>query len=175
MSANDPNFEEASRDPNWEAIFTEVNCWRGACMHHFSIVEMAVTETLLALSAISPQGDSVRLRQLIGQRFEDLAAAIGPDSVFSKAGQAAFNGLSRYRDHQEAFRALLCHGTIKVTVDQAGQWTLIIRTLSIRSRQPERGLVVLEHADAHARLVALKGEGQKLASLLGQLRKAIAA
>jgi len=53
MSANDPNFEEASRDPNWEAIFTDVNCWRSACMHHFSIVEMAVTETLLALSAIS--------------------------------------------------------------------------------------------------------------------------
>jgi len=171
MGSEGQNLELKSRDADWDAVFAEVNCWRGACMHHFSTVEMAVTETLLALSVAAPKSENIRLRQLIGQRFEDLASTIGPGGPFSKEGYAAFTVLSEYRARQEAFRALLCHGAIKVTVDQGGQWTLVIRSLSIRSRQAERGLAVLERIDAHARLNALKSEGQKLTSLLGQLRK----
>ncbi|MHA6645773.1 hypothetical protein [Mesorhizobium sp. A623] len=34
---------------DWNVIFSEVNSWRGACMHHFSMVEAAVTETLLSV------------------------------------------------------------------------------------------------------------------------------
>lgn len=105
--------QPTSREPNWDATFAEVNCWRGACLHHFSAVEMAVTETLLALSTAEGAGGCVRLRQLIGQRFEDLAAAIGPDGLFVKEGQAAFVLLSRYRCQQEGFRAALCHGAIR--------------------------------------------------------------
>lgn len=167
------NFLPARAD--WDAIFAEVNAWRGSCLHHFSAVEMAVTETLLALSAAPSGGGTIRLRQLIGQRFEDLLAAIGPDGPFSAAGQAAFTGLSQYREHQEAFRALLCHGAIKVTVDPHGQWTLVIRSLSVRARQAERGLVVIEQAEAQTRLTSLKREGQRLASTLGQLRRNVAA
>lgn len=171
MGTSGENLDVMSRDANWEAVYAEVNCWRGACMHHFSTVEMAVTETLLALSAAVPKGENIRLRQLIGQRFEDLASTIGPDGPFAKEGHAAFAALMEYRARQEAFRALLCHGAIKVTIDQRGQWTLVIRSLSIRSRQAERGLEVLERTDAQSRLNALKDEGQKLTSHLGQLRK----
>lgn len=172
MSSDVQNEVDASHDIDWNRIFAEVNCWRGACLHHFSAVEMAVTETLVALSAAGGQDRAVRLRQLIGQRFDDLAAAIGPGGPFAGEGQAAFAALSRYREQHEAFRALLCHGSIKILIDQSGQWTLVVRTLSIRSRQAERGLCVLERAEAQLRLTSLKSEGQKLASLLGQLRKA---
>ena len=41
-------------------------------MHHFSMVETAVTETLLALSTMTHGKTAVRLRHLIGQRFEEL-------------------------------------------------------------------------------------------------------
>lgn len=142
-------------------------------MHHFSAVEMAVTETLLALSAARSGTDTVRLRQLIGHRFEDLAEAIGPDGPFADAGGAAYLGLLQYREHQEVFRALLCHGAIKVTVDPHGQWTLVIRSISIKARQAQRETVVIEQTEALARLASLKREGQRLASTLGQLRKSL--
>lgn len=175
MEMSDIESALAPRDKGWEAVFAEVNCWRGACLHHFSAAEMAVTETLLTLAGNCPPDGAVRLRQLIGQRFEDLAAAIGAEGPFATQGQAASAGLARYRHEQEAFRALLCHGAVKILVDQGGHWTLVIRSLSIRSRQAERGLVVIDEADARARLVTLKSEAQKLASLLGQLRRAVRA
>jgi hypothetical protein len=158
---------------NWDSVFAEVNAWRGACLHHFSTVEMAATETLLALSIVEPTGSSVCLRHLIGQRFEDLTAAIAPGGPFAEAGVAAFPELSLYRARYEKFRALLCHGAVKVTVDHSGVWVLIIRTLSFRGRQADRMDLTLDQAEAQAKLIALKRDGQKLASLLGQLRKAV--
>jgi len=158
---------------SWDAIFAEVNSWRGACMHHFSMVETAVTETLLALSA-APEKTTVRLRHLIGQRYEDLTAAIGPEGPFEDVGKHAFPQLVQFRENHEAFRTLICHGTVKVTVEHNGRWLLLIRTLSIRSRQPERTTLALEKSDAEHRLAALKHDGTKLASVLGQLRKAVA-
>jgi hypothetical protein len=163
-------LEEAT---NWEAIFAEVNTWRGTCMHHFSAVEMAITETLLALSAAAQDSPTIRLRHLFGQRFEDLAAAISPDGPFKDAGKAAFQELSQYREKHETFRSLLCHGVVKITVECSGQWVLFIRTLSIRARQAERTVMVLEQTEAETKLAALKHDGQKLTSMLGQLRKAI--
>lgn len=164
---------QKSPGADWDAVFADVNAWRGACMHHFSTVEMAVTETLLTLAKASSEGERIRLRQLIGQRFEDLAAAIGPEGPFASKGRPAFAKLMHYREHQEAFRVLLCHDAIKVTVDQHCNWLLVIRSLSIRSRQPEHGLVVMERVEAQSRLADLKREGQHLASMLGQLRKAV--
>jgi hypothetical protein len=169
-------FDETIPSPqsiDWNLIFSEVNSWRGACMHHFSMVEAAVTETLLALSATTPSQAVVRLRHLIGQRFEDLAAAIGADGPFEDAGKHALSELVRFRENHEAFRTLICHGTFKVTVERNGRWLLLIRTLSIRSRQPDRATLALEQSEAEARLTALKRDGTKLASLLGQLRKTV--
>lgn len=159
---------------NWEAIFAEVNSWRGACMHHFSMVETAVTETLLALSAAAPEKTTIRLRHLIGQRFEDLTGAIGSDGPFEDAGKHTLPELARFRENHEAFRTLICHGTVKVTVEPNGRWLLLIRTLSIRSRQPERTMLAMDQSEAEAKLAAIKRDGTKLASLLGQFRKAVA-
>jgi hypothetical protein len=65
--AENSGFPSARAD--WEAIFAEVNAWRDSCLHHFSAVEMAVTETLLVLSAVPSGSTTIRLRHLIGQRF----------------------------------------------------------------------------------------------------------
>ena len=170
--------DETTRSPqpiDWDAIFSDVNSWRGACIHHFSVAETAVTETLLTLSAAAQGEIAVRLRHLIGQRFEDLAAAIGLGGPFEEVGLHALAELSQYREKHEAFRALLCHGIFKVTVEHNGQWILLIRSLSIRSRQPDRATLALEQSEAEARLAGLKRDAQKLASILGQLRKVAAA
>ncbi|MEQ1940798.1 hypothetical protein ABMA32_00100 [Mesorhizobium sp. VNQ89] len=159
---------------DWNLIFSEVNCWRGACMHHFSMVETALTETLLVLSALDEGKTVVRLRHLIGQRFEDLALAIGPDGPFEAVGRHALTDLSRFRENHEAFRTLICHGTVKVTIEHNGRWLLLIRTLSIRARQPDRSILAMDQSEAEAKLAELKRDGTKLASLLGQLRKAVA-
>jgi hypothetical protein len=156
---------------NWDGVYAEVNAWRGACMHHFSAVETAVTETLLALSGLSSARTQVRLRHLIGQRFEDLAAAIGPEGPFAKAGKAAHSELALYRSRHETFRTVLCHGVVQVTLTAGGDWVLIIRSLTIRGKQAEKNAIVLAQAEAQAKLAALKHNGTRLTSLLGQLRK----
>ena len=171
MGASSGGESLSPREANWDAIFAEVNAWRGACVHHFSKVEAAVTETLLALGDVSPGGGAVRLRHLIGQRFEDLAAAIAPDGPFGEAGKTMLGALARYREEHEAFRRVLCHGVVKVTVDRNGQWVVVIRVLSIRARQAEREVIALDKGEAEARLATLKQDGQKLASALGQLRR----
>lgn len=164
--------DPSPRAADWESIFVEVNAWRGACLHHFSAAEMAVTETLLTISRLSTDLEVVRLRQLLGQRFEDLATALRADGPHDKIGQLARDELAQYRNRQEAFRNLLCHGTIKVMIDRTNHWALIIRMLTIRTRQPERSVTVITQKEASDRLSQLKRDSQKLASTLGQLRRA---
>lgn len=159
---------------NWGTIFAEVNAWRGGCIHHFSKVETAVTETLLVLSNAAPTGASIRLRHLIGQRFEDLVAALASEEPFGELGKSVRLELSNYREKHESFRSQLCHGVVKVTVEQNGGWVVVVRTLSLRARQPERNIIVLERGEAEARLAALKQDGQTLMAMLGQLRKVAA-
>lgn len=157
---------------DWDAIYAAVNAWRGECMHHFSAVELAVTKTLLALAEVRPDPSEIRLRHLIGQRFEDLPKAIGADGPFADAGKSASDCLAKYRDRHEAFRTQLCHGHVLVSVARNGQWLMVLRTLSIRGRQAERAEFVIEQAAAACRLEQLRRDGQKLACLLGQVRKA---
>lgn len=160
---------------DWEAIFAEVNAWRGTCVHHFSAVELAVTETLLALRAVSTGASDVRLRHLIGQRLEDLTAATGPGGPFETAGKGTQIELLQYREKHEDFRNLLCHGFAKVTVERSGRWMLVIRVLAIRTGKAERNTIVLDQNEAAAKLDALKRDVQRLGSVLGQLRKTVAA
>ncbi|MEZ5688219.1 MAG: hypothetical protein R3E21_05450 [Caenibius sp.] len=158
---------------DWASTLTEVNAWRGECMHHFSAIEQAVTLTLLALDGAKPSSSTIRLRHLIGQRFEDLGEAIKPDGPFAEIGKTTSKTLAHYRQQHEAFRTQLCHGHITVAVVPNGHWLLVIRTLSIRSRQADSGLIVIEKPDALRHLEELKRDGQKLASALGQMRKAV--
>lgn len=162
-------------DKGWEPILAEVNAWRGACLHHFTAVEHAVTETLLTLHTACPEGAKVRLRHLIGQRFEDLAAAIGPEGPFAGAGKASSASLANFRERHEAFRTLLCHSQMTVSVEVSGKWVVVARNLSIRASQADPTVTVVEQAEAAARLAELKRDGQKLSAQLGSLRKAVGA
>lgn len=159
--------------PDWDSTFMAVNAWRGECMHHFSVAEHAVTKTLLVLDSAKPEGSIVRLRHLIGQRFEDLAAALDPEGPFGERGKIASAALANFRTRHEAFRTLLCHGTVKVSVERNGNWVLVLRTLSIRGRQADQATEVLEQSVAQVRLADLKRDGQKLAAALGQIRKTL--
>jgi hypothetical protein len=154
----------------WDKLYAEVNAWRGECMHHIAVVERAVTETLLALDRAIPEGTKFPLRHLIGQRFEDISAATSAGGPFAEAGKAAHKAIEKYRQY-EAFRALLCHGVAQVTVTRGGAWLLVIRSLSIRARQGEETMAIFDKADAEKKLAHMKSDGQKLASILGQLRK----
>lgn len=159
--------------PDWGAIYAEVNAWRGECLHHFSAVEQAVTKTLLAMDEAKADGANIRLRHLIGQRFEDLADAIEPSGPFATVGKPASEVLANYRNQHEAFRAQLCHGHITVCLARDGQWLLILQTLSIRERQANRETVAIEQSIALPLLEELKRDGQRLAAVLGQVRNAI--
>jgi hypothetical protein len=159
--------------PNWAEVFRDVNEWRGACIHHYTSVEQAVTETLLDLHAAKPTTGAVRLRHLIGQRLEDLAIAIGPQGPFADAGKHACQTLTDFRDRHEAFRTLLCHSQLTVSVDIQGRWLVVAESLSIRANRAERATVVIKQAEAAARLVDLKRDGQKLSAHLGSLRKVV--
>lgn len=157
----------------WDPIFCEVNAWRGACLHHFTAVEHAITETLLALKAGCPDKAKVRLRHLIGQQFEDLATAISSEGPFAEAGKASSASLALFRERHEAFRTLLCHSQMSVSVEVSGKWIVVARNLSIRGSQADRAVTVIEQSEAALRLAELKRDGQKLAAQLGSLRKAI--
>ncbi|MBN9316502.1 MAG: hypothetical protein J0I99_12235 [Devosia sp.] len=160
----------AKQSTDWDEIFAEVNEWRGTCLHHFSVVEVAVAETLLALSEVSSA--AIPLRHLIGQRLEDLTAATAAGGPFEEAGKTAQVELLHYRERHEHFRNLLCHGLVKITVERGGRWMLVMRVLAFRSGKADRVVLVLDQNEAAARLESLKRDAQKLGSVLGQLRKA---
>ena len=171
MNALSPFPALKSDGPDWDAICQEVNAWRGACMHHFSVVEEAVTKTLLALSEAEGASSKVRLRHLIGQRFEDLEIAIGPEGPFAEIGKTAARALAQFRTNHEVFRSQLCHGVAKVAVIRDGSWMLVTRSLSIRMKLREEAVVVIDRKEAFARLESLKRDGHSLAAQLGQIRK----
>jgi hypothetical protein len=156
---------------DWERIFREVNEWRGACMHHFTSIEYAVTQTLIELHAAKPE--NVRLRHLIGQRFEDLAQAIGPEGPFAGSNKIAHACLMAFRDRHEAFRTLLCHSQLTVSVEISGRWILVAENLSIRTNRADKITLVLRKSDAEKRLIELKKDGQKLSFHLGNLRRGL--
>jgi len=157
----------------WDAVLGEVNAWRGACIHHFTYVEQAVTESLVELHAAKPDGAIVRLRHLVGQRFEDLANAIAPDGPFPDAGRTVSATLSTFRERHEAFRTLLCHSQMTVSVEVSGKWVVVARSLVLRGSRAERTTTVIEEAEAASRLAALKRDGLKLSAQLGSLRKTV--
>lgn len=154
----------------WSDILFQVNAWRGACLHHFTVAEHAVTETLLALDAARP--GVVRLRHLIGQRLEDLAAALAEGGPF--AHPPASKALTRFRDRHEGFRAQLCHGAMTVAAQVGGDWLVVVDVLAIKARQGVTDTAVIRQTAGEERLAQLKRDGQALASLLGVVRKGAA-
>jgi hypothetical protein len=151
----------------WHEVHAAVNAWRGCCMHHFAQVEHAVTESLLALHHALP--GQIGLRHLIGQRFEDLAAAVAEGGPLPHLQTR--EALARYRAAHEGFRTLLCHGQFGVSIEISGRWLLVVDSLSIKSRQAVRTTEVIREGEAEQRLAELKRDGQRLTCALGQLRR----
>lgn len=163
-------IETCGDDALWIRVIHDVNAWRGACLQCFSAAEAGVTETLLALNIIPDKGVSVKLRHLIGQRFDDLAAVLGPEGAFAAEGKTAFKALEAFRGH-ESLRTYLAHGVAKITVERSGKWVLVFRQISIRARQSERTMLLIEEAEGVETLADLRRKSQQLCSVLGNLRK----
>ena len=164
--------EIANEDPIWNQAIHDVNAWRGACLQHFSAAEAAVTETLLLLKSMPNRGDTVRLRHLIGQRFDDLSKLLDDGGAFAKEGKAAAKALSDLRTI-EGFRTCLAHGQAKIALERTGKWIVILRHVAIRAQHAERSMVLLEQAEAEERLADLKRKSQKLCSVLGNFRRSL--
>ena len=156
-------------DAAWERATEAVNAWRGGALHCLAQAELAVSETLLAMSAVPEKGSAVRLRRLVGQRFEDLRSAIASDGPFASEGVKAVAALTGFEKHQD-LRPMLCHGLAKVALDRKGHWVVIFKVLVLGGREPERAAMALEQRDAEIRLEDLRRDSQRLASLLQSLR-----
>jgi len=169
MNALTPIVTERS---SWVTALAAVRDWRGQAIHHFTVAEAAVTETLLVLADVPDRGAQVRLRHLVGQRFADLAAAIGPGGPFEPEGAAAAAALAAFAPH-ESLRTTLCHGRAKVWTDAYGDWLVTFEMLALRNRTGVRDTVLYDSARAAAALAGLKADTQTLTAALGLLRKAL--
>lgn len=156
----------AVSNDQWLHALTAANAWRGRCLDKFARSEAAVSETLLVLANTSGRGAAVKLPHLVGQRFEELATLIGPTGAFALEGKASAAALLTFRPH-EGLRASLAHGVGKVVLDQKGSWLLVLRTLTFRSKQPERTVLVIEQNEADEIVKSLQTAGQRLVAELG--------
>ena len=138
----------------------------------FARSEAAVSETLLLLANTPKRGAIVKLPHLVGQRFEELAALIGPTGAFAAEGKASTAAMLAFRTH-EGLRTSLAHGVGKVVLDRQGSWLLVLRTLAFRSKQPQRTVLVVEQGEADEMVKSLQLTGRRLISELGNLRRAL--
>lgn len=166
-------IEKISADPlprePFERACNDVNAWRGRCMQAFAQAEAAVTETLLVLSAVQDRGGDVKLRHLVGQRFEDLAAAIGPRGPFEADGKAAHDSLLRFRE-RESLRKMLAHASGRVTLDRNGRWTAVFELVAIRSRRADRERLAVNQGEGEAMAKSLASAARSLTDNLKNLR-----
>jgi hypothetical protein len=161
--------DAAGSDRGWEDACRSVNAWRGRGLHCFAQAESAVSETLLVLAADAERGKKVKLRGLIGQRFEDLAAAVGANGPFGAEGSSTARALSAFREH-EALRPFLGHGLVKIALDRHNQWVILIKLLSFRGGKAIRSSLALDQREGAALLTELKARTEALASALHSLR-----
>ena len=152
----------------WANVHERVNAWRGRCLNAFARAEYGVSEALDRLSRDGTHGASVKLPHLVGQRFEALAAAIGPEGPFASEGAQAFAALRTFREH-DVVRAPLCHGLGKITVDQSGRWTLVVRMTSFKARRAERSTFVWEEDEAKRVADRIHSDAQRLQAKLARL------
>lgn len=152
----------------WASVHEAVNAWRGRCLNAFSRAEYAVSEALDRLAQDAERGALVKLPHLVGQRFEALAAAIAPDGPFGDGAATVLKTLQAFRDH-DSVRAPLCHGLGKISVDQAGRWTLVVRMTSFKNRRAERTMFVWEEEESRHLADRIHADAQRLQSKLALL------
>ncbi len=153
----------------WRAALNAVNAWRGKAVHCFASAEAAVSEALIGLSQVPERGAAVCLRLLIGQRFDDLAAAIGPQGPFAGEGGPAVAPLAAFRRHDNT-RAAICHGVARVSLDRQGRWVIVMKLIALRTGSAERTSLALDQKDAEHLLSEVEADGQRLRMALVNLR-----
>jgi hypothetical protein len=146
----------------------EVNQWRGRCLQIFAGVEHLVTECLLLLAEVPDKGKDVRLRHLVGQRFEDLSLALAVDGPFATEGEKILKALTAFRDMDD-LRAMLCHAAAEVTLNEQGDWTAIFRHVAIRSKKRCAEQRVIGQSQAEMVQRELRSNADRLRSYLNAL------
>jgi hypothetical protein len=157
------------REPFLHAI-SEVNEWRGRCLHSFSRAEAAVTQCLLALSKVSRPPEQIRLRHLVGQKFEDLTQALSAGGALEDSKARA--AIMEFREY-DSKRAMLCHSVCDVTLDMEGRWTVILRLVSFKNRDESRQSLIFEEKEATAFQDEIARKSQKLCSQLQRLTDSV--
>jgi hypothetical protein len=165
-----PSLPEEAR---WIAAAQSVNAWRGQLVQAFASVEAAVSEALLGLSGIPGRGDDIRLRHLIGQRFQDLGDALDASSPFAAEGAIAASCIAAFRIH-EPLRTVLGHGVFRIALDRRDRWVVIAKVVTFRAKGAERISLVFEQDDAERTASEVRALGQKVSSSLGNLMRSVA-
>ena len=157
----------------WSRALRSANAWRGEAVQCFAQTEAAVSETLLALASFKERGAGVRLRHLVGQKFQDLHDALAVGGPFAAEGTHVLSPLAEFRKH-EALRPALCHGVCHVSLDRSGCWVILFKLLIFKGHGFDRPTLAFDQRDAEALLVDLQACGQKLATRLNNLRAQLA-
>lgn len=158
----------------WSSLWNGVNDWRARTIDHFTKVETAVSETLLALSAVPNKGAVVTFPHLAGQRLTVLRKLISTDGPFGSDCGALIKALDDFGQY-DGLRTMLCHGSAHLTVDKKGQWHLILRLLAFRTGKPHRELMLIDESEAASKLKALSQSRQRLCTHLDRLRQSFGA
>ena len=166
MTAHSP-IRATGDDDAWATATAAANAWRGEAIQLFAKAELAVTETLRALGEQPGKGAKVRLRRLVGQRFEDLATTL-VDLDPGKSARAA-GALARFRELEE-IRPYLCHGVAKIALDRRGHWIAILKLVDIRAGSAGLLTRSFEEREARALMEDLSGRTRDLLAALQSVR-----
>jgi hypothetical protein len=167
-----PAIPVVPEEARWAAAAQSVNAWRGQLVQAFASTEAAVSEALLGLSSVPGRGDHVRLRHLIGPRFQDLADALDASGPFSAEGAVAASCLAAFRVY-EPLRTVLGHGVFRIAIDRRDRWVVIAKVVTFRTKGAERTLQVFEQDDAERMAAEVRSLGQKVSSSLGNLTRLV--
>lgn len=135
-----------------------VNAWRGRCLANFASVEMAVTNSLLLLSATR---GNVVLGQLFGQRLAALEKAFAEDE---RAGDVTA-ALLAFLVH-EPLRAFLAHGDARVTIDRNERWQLVLTAIALKRQQAHHSYIVVDEDEAKTIVAAIGRDRVRLVNCL---------
>jgi hypothetical protein len=140
--------------------------WRGRYIEEFAMAEVAVSETLAALSALASSGAQSLLPTAVGQRFEALQAVVGPSGPLASIGSRAAKALNDLCEHRHR-RNFLCHSFSEVSADEKGGWRVTFCLTSFRAGAIERSSMHITAAEASILLDKLRSARIRLD---GQLR-----
>ena len=170
MTAHSPILAQGDHDA-WAAATDAANAWRGEAIQLFAKAELAVSETLRALGEQPGKGAKVRLRRLVGQRFEDLATALS--DLDSERRARASGSLARFRDLEEV-RPYLCHGVAKVALDRRGFWIAILKLVDLRASRVSVHTRSFEEREARVLIEDLSKRTRDLLAALQSVRSKLA-